>query len=366
MRNNTTFTSAISNIEFPENDRVSGKTIRTSILNLILEDFPDFDVNDSISVQELNVYREKYISKFLQTEISQLSKLEKDVVRSLGDDTSFVAKVEEEVDTRNYGQIVADKVAAFGGSWTFIIAFFVFISIWIGSNVIIFTNKEFDPYPFILLNLILSCIAALQAPVIMMSQNRQEEKDRERAKKDYMINLKSELEIRMLDEKLDHLIMHQQQELIEIQKVQIENQGSVRALIKVEGIHQSTQGKQLLPFVLRLYFYENSNSIRAIHSFVYDADENHDFIKGIGFRFDALLKDFDKAEEILQSAYEKEPSEAVIYDHYGDVLWTNGKQIQARYVWQNAIKLKNIEQDLKESINKKIIFGLDDADKNKS
>ena len=222
MRNNPTFKSAISNIDFPEHDRVSGRTIRTSILKLILEDFPDFDVNDSISVQELNVYREKYISKFLQTEISQLSKLEKDVVRSLGDDTSFVAKVEEEVDTRNYGQIVADKVAAFGGSWTFIIAFFIFISIWIGSNVIIFTNKEFDPYPFILLNLILSCVAALQAPVIMMSQNRQEEKDRERAKKDYMINLKSELEIRMLDDKIDHLVMHQQQELIEIQKVQIE------------------------------------------------------------------------------------------------------------------------------------------------
>ena len=232
MRNNPTFKSAISNIDFPEHDRVSGKTIRTSILNLILEDFPDFDVNDSISVQELNVYREKYISKFLQTEISQLSKLEKDVVRSLGDDTSFVAKVEEEVDIRNYGQIVADKVAAFGGSWTFIIAFFVFISIWIGSNVIIFTNKEFDPYPFILLNLILSCVAALQAPVIMMSQNRQEEKDRERAKKDYMINLKSELEIRMLDDKIDHLVMHQQQELIEIQKVQIEMMNDILNRIK--------------------------------------------------------------------------------------------------------------------------------------
>ena len=227
-----TFISAISNVEFPEHDRVSGKTIRTSILNLILEDFPDFDVNDSISVQELNVYREKYISKFLQTEISQLSKLEKDVVRSLGDDTSFVAKVEEEVDARNYGQIVADKVAAFGGSWTFIIAFFVFITIWIGSNVIIFTNKEFDPYPFILLNLILSCVAALQAPVIMMSQNRQEEKDRERAKKDYMINLKSELEIRMLDDKIDHLVMHQQQELIEIQKVQIEMMNDILSRIK--------------------------------------------------------------------------------------------------------------------------------------
>jgi uncharacterized membrane protein len=232
MRSNKTFTSAISNIEFPEHDRVLGKKIRASILNLILEDYPNFDFNDAISVQELNVYREKYISKFLQTEISKLSKLEKDVVKSLDNDTSFVAKIEDEVDTRNYGQIVADKVASFGGSWTFIISFFIFITIWIGCNVFIFTHKEFDPYPFILLNLILSCVAALQAPVIMMSQNRQEEKDRERAKKDYLINLKSELEIRMLDYKIDHLVMHQQQELIEIQKVQIEMMNDILNRIK--------------------------------------------------------------------------------------------------------------------------------------
>ena len=232
MRSNKTFISAISNIEFPLQDQVFGKTIRTSILNLILEDYPNFDVNDSISIQELNVYREKYISKYLQTEIRELSNLEKDVIKSLGDDTSFVAKIEDEADPRNYGQIVADKVASFGGSWTFIISFFIFITIWITSNVIIFTNKEFDPYPFILLNLILSCIAALQAPVIMMSQNRQEEKDRERAKKDYMINLKSELEIRMLDDKIDHLVMHQQQELIEIQKVQIEMMNDILNRIK--------------------------------------------------------------------------------------------------------------------------------------
>lgn len=103
---------------------------------------------------------------------------------------------------------------------------------WIGSNVILFLDKGFDPYPFILLNLILSCLAALQAPVIMMSQNRQEEKDRERSKKDYVINLKSELEIRMLDDKIDHLIMHQQQELIEIQKVQIEMMNDILNRIK--------------------------------------------------------------------------------------------------------------------------------------
>src|SRR5690606_39087291 len=117
---------------------------------------------------------------------------------------------------------IADKVADFGGSWTFILSFVSFLLLWIGVNAFVFMNKGFDPYPFILLNLILSCVAALQAPIIMMSQNRQETKDRERAKNDYMINLKSELEIRILHEKIDHLIMHQQKELMEIQKVQTE------------------------------------------------------------------------------------------------------------------------------------------------
>jgi uncharacterized membrane protein len=227
-----TFKSAISNIDYPEKSRIAAKTIRTSILKLIINDYPDFTLNDSISVDELNIYREKYIAKFLQTEISELSDLEKNVVDSLGKDTSFVAQVEDEPDVRNTGQVIADKVASFGGSWTFIISFFVFITIWIGSNVILFLDKGFDPYPFILLNLILSCLAALQAPVIMMSQNRQEEKDRERSKKDYVINLKSELEIRMLDDKIDHLIMHQQQELIEIQKVQIEMMNDILNRIK--------------------------------------------------------------------------------------------------------------------------------------
>lgn len=115
---------------------------------------------------------------------------------------------EDETDNRTFGQKVADKVAAFGGSWTFIISFFVFILLWIGVNVYFLTNKGFDPYPFILLNLILSCLASLQAPIIMMSQNRQEEKDRERAKKDYEINLKAENEIQLLQEKLDKLLKY--------------------------------------------------------------------------------------------------------------------------------------------------------------
>jgi uncharacterized membrane protein len=232
MNSKVTFKSAISGVEFPEKEKVSGKSIRIPILNLIIEEYPTFDVNQYISDSELNIYREKYISKFLQTEVGELNDLHKNVLKSLSGEKSFVNKIEDEVDTRTFGQVIADKVASFGGSWTFIISFFIFITIWIASNVFLLLNKGFDPYPFILLNLILSCIAALQAPVIMMSQNRQEEKDRERAKKDYMINLKSELEIRMLDEKLDHLIMHQQQELIEIQKVQIEMMNDILERIK--------------------------------------------------------------------------------------------------------------------------------------
>lgn len=232
MKSKTTFISDISQKEFPIADKIAAKTIRNPILALIQNDYPDFDEDKFLSIGELNMYREKYISNYLLVEIGELSNLETRVIGSLNEDKSLVSIVEDEIGVRTVGQKVADKVAAFGGSWKFIILFGVFILFWILINIYVFLNKGFDPYPFILLNLILSCLAALQAPVIMMSQNRQEEKDRERTKKDYMINLKSELEIRMLHEKLDHLIMHQQEELIEIQKVQIEMMNDILTRIK--------------------------------------------------------------------------------------------------------------------------------------
>ncbi|MFV8361151.1 DUF1003 domain-containing protein [Flavobacterium sp. LS1P3] len=232
MISKTTFISDISQKEFPLADKIAAKTIRNPILALIQTDYPDFDEEKSLSIGELNMYRERYISNYLLVEIGELSNLETRVIGSLNEDKSLVSIVEDEIGVRTVGQKVADKVAAFGGSWKFIILFGVFILFWILINIYVFLNKGFDPYPFILLNLILSCLAALQAPVIMMSQNRQEEKDRERAKKDYMINLKSELEIRMLHEKLDHLIMHQQEELIKIQKVQIEMMNDILTRIK--------------------------------------------------------------------------------------------------------------------------------------
>jgi uncharacterized membrane protein len=218
-----TFRSDISDNEFPIADKVSAKTIRHSILNFIQKDHPQFSHESSLSVSELESYREKHISEYLTREIGELSDLEKTVLTSLTENTTLSDKIDgDDQQVLTFGQRIADKVASFGGSWTFIISFGVFIFLWISLNIFWLVNKGFDPYPFILLNLILSCLAALQAPVIMMSQNRQEEKDRDRAKKDYMINLKSELEIRTLHEKIDHFVMDQQQELLDIQKSQIE------------------------------------------------------------------------------------------------------------------------------------------------
>lgn len=216
-----TFISDLSNKEFPIGERVSGKSIRQSIMKLIEKDHPGFNKDKYIANSELDIYREKHIELLMKKHVSKITKVEKQVISSLKDNKS-ISEISETEENSNlsFGQKVADKVADFGGSWTFIISFIIFISVWIAINVFWLVNKQFDPYPFILLNLILSTLAALQAPVIMMSQNRQEDKDRERAKQDYMVNLKAELEIEMLHEKIDHLIINQQQEMIEIHKTQ--------------------------------------------------------------------------------------------------------------------------------------------------
>lgn len=228
-----TFVSDLSGKRFPIDEKVPAESIRNSVMQLIREDHPDFDTTKSISLKELNIYREKYIADYLNQEVGELSELEKKVLSSLKE-RSIVSDDPSEAPEKKatVGERVADKVASFGGSWKFIIIFISFLLGWIALNAFWLTNKGFDPYPFILLNLILSCLAALQAPVIMMSQNRQADKDRERAKEDYMVNLKSELEVRALHEKLDHLMMYQQQELIEIQKVQIDILTDIRKQIE--------------------------------------------------------------------------------------------------------------------------------------
>jgi uncharacterized membrane protein len=218
-----TFISDISGKPFPISHRVSAKSVRNGLLTEIKKDHSSFDEKCFLSTEELNHYRNQYIQNSLAQELGTLSDLEKQVVEAMKNDEILSDKLNDEKnDDLTYGQRLADKVASFGGSWTFIMFFGAFLFCWMVLNIVILATHAFDPYPFILLNLILSCIAALQAPVIMMSQNRQEQKDRERAKNDYMINLKSELEIRLLHEKIDHLIVNQHEKLMEIQQIQVD------------------------------------------------------------------------------------------------------------------------------------------------
>ena len=151
------------------------------------------------------------------------TKLEQQVVQSLADHEVLAANIEAEfAGHRTFGERLSDQLAAFGGSWTFIIIFFVVLVVWMAFNVWAVTRDVFDPHPFILLNLVLSCLAAIQAPIIMMSQNRQEAKDRLRSENDYRVNLKAELEIRHLHEKIDHILTRQWERLAEIQQIQLE------------------------------------------------------------------------------------------------------------------------------------------------
>jgi uncharacterized membrane protein len=214
-----TFYSDISKKEFPVSERVSAKTLRPSIFNNIQKENPQFSLDSYISLSEVKYYIKKALSDYLVSKIGELSDLEKTVLASVTDSNTLIDKLkigDEQQPT--IGERIADKVASFGGSWTFIISFGAFILVWIVINVYWFLNRGYDPYPFILLNLILSCLSALQAPVIMMSQNRTEDRDRTSAKNDYMINLKSELEIKNLNEKVDYFIDSLQQEYLELQK----------------------------------------------------------------------------------------------------------------------------------------------------
>jgi uncharacterized membrane protein len=200
-----------------------GAEIRESIYHLILEDFPLFRTDDWISIYELNKYRRLYLARLVEQERGELAKIDQDVLDAIRENSLMTKNLPGEVEVAsNLGERLADKIAAFGGSWTFIISFFALLTVWIISNTLFLYNKPFDPFPFILLNLILSCMAAIQAPIIMMSQNRQEQKDRIRAEHDYKINLKAELEIKLLSEKMDHLLIHQNKKLLEIQDVQID------------------------------------------------------------------------------------------------------------------------------------------------
>lgn len=214
-------TSYISHQEIPEGEELKGEELREGIFNLIKKKFPQFTTDDYISLTELNQYRRLYLTSLIVEERGELEIIDLDVMDAIKNNSILSENIQDEIEADlTTGEKLADKVASFGGSWTFIVVFFSFILIWICINIWFLTTKPFDPYPFILLNLLLSCLAAIQAPIIMMSQNRQEQKDRIRGEHDYKINLKAELEIKLLSEKIDHLLVHQNRKLLEIQELQ--------------------------------------------------------------------------------------------------------------------------------------------------
>lgn len=178
---------------------------------------------DYICLNDVQRARGQHVERLLREEKGELTALERDVLSALSDH-ELVSEHPRlpEGEGITLGERISDRLATFGGSWRFILLFGTVLMAWIALNSLAALAAPFDPYPFILLNLILSCIAAIQAPIIMMSQNRQEAKDRKRAEYDYRINLKAELEIQHLHEKVDHLLKHQWERLVEIQQIQIE------------------------------------------------------------------------------------------------------------------------------------------------
>jgi uncharacterized membrane protein len=222
-RDQHTFTCPVCGMDKPARSGVHGEMVRPAVAALVEKEHAGWTSGDLICTDCLNRYRTKYIEDVLETDRGELSKLDEDVIASLREQEFLSTDLNAEFDRQlTLGQRIADKVADFGGSWTFIGLFGVVMVIWMAINSAAALHKPFDPYPFILLNLVLSCMAAIQAPVIMMSQNRQEAKDRLHSENDYRVNLKAELEVRHLNEKMDLLLSRQWNRLIEIQRIQVD------------------------------------------------------------------------------------------------------------------------------------------------
>ena len=214
---------AISGLAFRKRDLVPLDNVRPSLADHIRKDHPGLGGDALISAAQLAKYRMKYVEELLESEHGEFTELERQVAASIANHDTIAENVEDDFEEeRTFGQRLSDHLASFGGSWAFLMSFGVVLCLWMAVNLALGERRAFDAYPFILLNLVLSCIAAVQAPIIMMSQKRQEAKDRLRALNDYRVNLKAELEIRHLHEKMDHLISRQWQRLAEIQQMQIE------------------------------------------------------------------------------------------------------------------------------------------------
>ena len=207
---------------------VPGGSVHTSIADTIRKECPSFSGGGYICITDLNRFRIRYIREILEREKSELASLEENITLSMKDHELTARNINIEFDRQlSFGDRLSDRLAGFAGSWLFIGLFTGVFFVWIAINTIVLMYRPFDPYPFILLNLVLSAIAAIQAPVIIMSQNRQEERDRMNAEHDYQVNLNAELEIHQLHKKIDHLLINQGERLLEIQKIQVDLMGEL-------------------------------------------------------------------------------------------------------------------------------------------
>lgn len=207
----------------PTGQLLPARVVHGGVLDLIARDYPGWNKDGHICYACLNQYRTAYVQQLMEKDLGELDELEQEVVKSMHDNALLSENLNEEYEkTLTFGDRIADKVAAFGGSWKFIIWFFVFFAVWILTNTVLVFVRPLDPYPFIFLNLLLSLLAAIQAPLILMSQNRQEDRDRIRAENDYQVNLKSEMEVRIISEKLDQLLHQEMRRFMEIQQIQME------------------------------------------------------------------------------------------------------------------------------------------------
>jgi uncharacterized membrane protein len=221
MSDKNTCLCKICQKSFSPNDVIPVTLIRESLIEFIKLKVPDLKLSDFVCKKDIEELRKGYFQKIFKDERGELDEVQGTIIKAMADRETISQNLNETTDENlTFGEKLSDKIASFGGSWTFIIIFGSALAIWITWNEA--SNIRFDPYPYILLNLFLSCIAALQAPIIMMSQNRQNARDRERQLEDYKVNLKSEIDIRMLNEKIDRLISHQWQRLLEIQEMQME------------------------------------------------------------------------------------------------------------------------------------------------
>lgn len=204
-------------------DLYTADLLRTPLVHYIRNHYPNWSSTGYICSADLERLRIQHIQQMMEDDRGELSQLDAEVLRSIREHEILSENINREyVKNLSVGERFADRIALFAGSWTFIIVFIFVIMMWMTLNLLNFKGLAFDPFPFILLNLTLSCIAALQAPVILMSQNRQAVRERLKSDYEYGINLKAELQIRQINSKLDQLMRNQWKRLLEIQQVQID------------------------------------------------------------------------------------------------------------------------------------------------